>query len=132
VTGFRWKEHGVAKFYLSSEICTKSQEACNYGKRYIEFPGESQFIRGKWHLLQQYIKLNQPKKCDGVLLAWMDSKLICSCEGIDFVGEDYGIGGICLSIFYSSPNKQDTRQMPNKETCLYFKKFTVFGNKQCL
>ena len=63
--------------------------------------GTIQFVRGKWHRLEQDVVLNQPGTADGILRVWVDGTLVLERRDIPYRTQaSIGIEGLMFNTFF--------------------------------
>src|SRR5947209_5593294 len=75
-TRFMWRKHGDGEVYAYLPSSVKHGTSLGRGKW--------RFQPGKWHLIEQEIRLNMPGKSDGRVRVWFDEKLVLDEENLLF------------------------------------------------
>lgn len=96
-TRYIWKENGVGAIY--AYLPTSKTWGTAIGL------GSWTFSVGRWHVLEQLVKLNTPGRADGVISIWYDKKLVHSETGLIFRDtKDLTIDGLLFSTFFGGNN----------------------------
>ena len=96
-TRYIWKENGVGAIY--AYLPTSKTWGTAIGQ------GSWSFSVGRWHVLEQLVKLNRPGRADGVISIWYDRKLVHSETGLIFRDtKDLTIDGLLFSTFFGGNN----------------------------
>jgi hypothetical protein len=96
-TRYIWKENGVGAIY--AYLPTSKTWGTAIGL------GSWTFSVGRWHVLEQLVKLNTPGQADGVISIWYDRKLVHSETGLIFRDtKNLTIDGLLFSTFFGGNN----------------------------
>jgi hypothetical protein len=96
-TRYIWKEKGVGAIY--AYLPTSKTWGTAIGL------GSWTFSVGRWHTLEQLVKLNTPGQADGVISIWYDGKLVHSEAGLVFRDtKNLTIDGLLFSTFFGGNN----------------------------
>ncbi|MFA4834039.1 MAG: polysaccharide lyase [Patescibacteria group bacterium] len=79
--------------------------------------------QGQWHHLETYIKMNIPGKSDGIIMSWLDGRLVMDEE--DFRFRDIATLGIDSFYFSTFFGGADESWAPLKSQFLYFDGFVI-------
>ena len=85
--------------------------------------GQRYFQPGKWHHIENYVKMNTPGKHDGVIKGWFDGEL--AFEKSDFRFRDVDAFGVDLFFFQTHFGGEGPQFQPQKDEFIYFDKFTI-------
>lgn len=92
-TRFMWRRDGDGELY--AYLPTSKKYGTSIGR------GDWQFVPGKWHHLEQEVKLNQPSSKNGEVKVWLDGKEVLDKGGLTFrTTENLKIEGIFFSTFF--------------------------------
>jgi len=84
---------------------------------------ECHFIPGKWHHIEQRIKMNTPGKSDGIIQGWLDGELTIDVRNIRFRDiNTLGIDAFYFSTFFGGG---DASWAPAKREYVYFDQFVI-------
>jgi hypothetical protein len=109
-TRFQWREGGEAALAISLAKTMLSFSAGN-------------FVLGKWHYIEQSLKLNAPGIKDGHLRAWIDGKQVLDKTGLLFREEPtLKVRGILFSTYFGGA---DLSVATPVTTCASFTKFAL-------
>lgn len=96
-TRFMWRRDGDGELY--AYLPTSKKYGTSIGR------GNWQFVPGKWHYLEQEVKLNNPGSNDGKVKVWLDGKEVLDKGGLTFrTTENLKIEGIFFSTFFGGSN----------------------------
>lgn len=96
-TRYIWKEKGVGAIY--AYLPTSKIWGTAIGV------GSWTFSVGRWHTLEQLVKLNTPGRADGVISIWYDRALVHSESGLVFRDtKSLTIDGLLFSTFFGGNN----------------------------
>ncbi len=117
-TRFMWRKNGDGEVY--AYLPTSVKQGTSLGR------GKWRFQPGKWHLVEQEVRLNTPGKSDGRIRVWFEEKLVLDETNLLFrtVG-DLKIEGILFSTFFGG---NDTSWATPVETTVDFAHFAVAAN----
>ena len=114
-TRFMWRKNGDGELY--AYLPSSKKYGTSIGR------GNWQFVPGKWHHLEQEVKLNQPGSNNGQVTVWLDGKKVLDEREITFRTTDaLKIEGIFFSTFFSGG---DTSWATPKDVEVDFAKFSV-------
>ncbi|MGD8765988.1 MAG: hypothetical protein PVG87_27015 [Desulfobacteraceae bacterium] len=85
--------------------------------------GQRYFQRGKWHHIENYVKMNTPGKHDGVIKGWFDGEL--AFKKTDFRFRDVDSFAVDLFYFQTHFGGEGPQFQPKKDEFIYFDKFTI-------
>ncbi|MCF7981267.1 MAG: DNRLRE domain-containing protein [Pseudomonadales bacterium] len=74
----------------------------NYGSHFIWSRGGGALLKNnQWYCIEQYVKLNEPGKSDGILMAWLDGRLVFERQGLKFRNsKDLKIEEVWLNVYH--------------------------------
>jgi hypothetical protein len=81
------------------------------------------FQPGKWHHIENYVKINTPGNHDGVIKGWFDGEL--AFEKTNFRFRDVDSFGVDLFYFQTHFGGEGPQFLPKKDEYIYFDKFTI-------
>jgi hypothetical protein len=85
--------------------------------------GQRYFQPGKWHHIENYVKMNTPGKHDGIIRGWFDGKL--AFEKTNFRFRDVDSFAVDLFFFQTHFGGGGTQYQPKKDEFIYFDKFII-------
>lgn len=83
------------------------------------------FQPGKWHTLKTRIKMNTPKKTDGIIQSWFDNRLVLDKPVKFRIDLKLGIDTFIFTTFFGG---SDLSWAPIKNECVYFGEFIISTN----
>ncbi|CAH1787651.1 unnamed protein product [Owenia fusiformis] len=89
-TRFMWRGDGTGEIYFYSptpqkpDFCSRPNIYCNFQYGHGLGRGAFRFQRGRWHKLQQFIKLNTPGKFDGIAKIFLDGRKVFQVNDLSF------------------------------------------------
>lgn len=89
------------------------------------YMGDSHFAVGQWHRIDQYVRVNDPGKENGLLIMWLDGEPVLSLDDITYQRQPDGkgrVGGIFFSSFHGG---NDESWAPEHISMAYFAGFSV-------
>lgn len=114
-TRFMWRRNGDGELY--AYLPTSKKYGTSIGR------GNWQFIPGKWHHLEQEVKLNNPGSNDGEVTVWLDGEKVLEEDGITFRTTDgLKIEGLFFSTFFGGG---DASWATPKDVFVDFANFSV-------
>ena len=114
-TRFMWRRNGDGEVY--AYLPTNKKYGTSIGR------GNWKFIPGKWHHLEQEVKLNQPGSNNGQIKVWLDGKKVLDEGGLTFrTTEALKIEGIFFSTFFGGG---DASWATQSDVFVDFAKFSV-------
>ncbi len=114
-TRFMWRKNGDGELY--AYLPSSKKYGTSIGR------GNWQFVPGKWHHLEQEVKLNQPGSNNGQVTVWLDGKKVLDEREITFRTTDaLKIEGIFFSTFFGGG---DASWATPKDVFVDFAKFSV-------
>lgn len=114
-TRFMWRKNGDGELY--AYLPSSKKYGTSIGR------GNWQFVPGKWHHLEQEVKLNNPSSNDGEVTVWLDGKKVLEERGITFRTTDaLKIEGLFFSTFFGGG---DASWATPKDVFVDFAKFSV-------
>ncbi len=114
-TRFMWRKNGDGELY--AYLPSSKKYGTSIGR------GNWQFVPGKWHHLEQEVKLNQPGSNNGRVTVWLDGKKVLDEREITFRTTDaLKIEGIFFSTFFGGG---DTSWATPKDVEVDFAKFSI-------
>ena len=114
-TRLMWRRNGDGEVY--AYLPTSVEHGTSLGR------GKWRFQEGKWHLVEQEVKLNTPGKPDGSIRLWIDEKLVVQELNLTFrTTPELKIEGIFFSTFFGG---SDLSWATPKETQVDFAHFVV-------
>jgi hypothetical protein len=85
--------------------------------------GQRYFQPGKWHYIENYVRMNTPGKHDGIIRGWFDGKL--AFEKTSFRFRDIDSFAVDLFFFQTHFGGGGTQYQPKKDEFIYFDKFII-------
>jgi hypothetical protein len=114
-TRLMWRKNGDGEVYAYLPSSVKHGTSLGRGKW--------RFRPGKWHLIEQEVRLNTPGKRDGRVRVWFDEKLVLDEQNLLFrTVPGLKIEGILFSTFFGG---SDTSWATPADTSVDFANFAV-------
>ena len=85
--------------------------------------GQRYFEPGKWHHVENYVKMNTPGKHDGIIKGWFDGEL--AFKKTNFRFRDVDSFAVDLFYFQTHFGGSGPRYEPKKDESIYFDKFII-------
>ncbi|CAH1801695.1 unnamed protein product [Owenia fusiformis] len=132
-TRYMWRENGKGELYLYTPLdqtkgfCDRENVFCNFDYGHSVGNGTFVFTTGRWHQIQQYIKLNTPGQMNGIAKIWFDGTQVYSITDLNFRSNpDVKINALFFSTFFGGGSPDYAT--PNT-VWAFFKNFEVCKHK---
>ena len=118
-TRFMWRSEGQGEVYVYMPSSTKF--GTSLGR------GTFRFAPGKWHCVEQELRLNTPGQADGQVRVWLDSEAVFEQQQLFLRSvPDLRIEGVFFSTFFGGG---DPSWAPPRDTHADFAAFATSGSR---
>lgn len=122
-----WREQGQATVY--SYLPPSPNGQYGGGDWGMDLHLHRQFETGRWHRIEQYVRVNDPGEENGQLRMWLDGELVLDLDDVTYRTEANGMGrpgGVFFSTFHGG---SEPDWAPERDSRAHFAGFTVSAER---